>query len=186
MPKSVIVLLANGFEEIEALTPVDVFRRAGLNVVTAAVGTGENGPVAIGSHGVPVVADCLVEEVVAEDAELVFFPGGLPGATNLAASKDALAIAKEIYDRGGWVAAICAAPLALSAAGLLCDMDFTCYPGIQEKITEGDYTGARVEVCEHIVTGCGPGAALEMSFKLLECLGMADDAGKIAAGMQCQ
>ena len=184
MAKSIIVLLANGFEEIEALTPVDVFRRAGLNVVTAAVGT-DGTPLVAGTHGVGVVADCLVEEVVAEDADLVFFPGGLPGATNLAASKESLALAREIYDNGGWVAAICAAPLALTAAGLLCDMDFTCYPGIQEKITEGDYTGARVQISERVVTGCGPGAALEMSFKLLECLGMADAAVKIAAAMQC-
>lgn len=181
--KSIVVLLAPGFEILEAMTPVDVFRRAGLNVVTAAVAT--NGSYAMySSHKIPVQADCLLEELVTDDIGLVYLPGGMPGATNLAETEAVHSLVREVLQRDGWVAAICAAPIALEAAGLLNDMEYTCYPSFEKQIANGNYTGNRVEVCEHVLTACGPGASLEFAFTILKCLGMADEAEKIAKAMQ--
>ena len=145
----IYVLLANGFEEIEALTPVDVLRRAGHTVKTVAIG--EN-PV-VGAHGIPVVADITLKEAT-ETPRLLVFPGGMPGAKNL----DECPATDELIDRtiegGGRIAAICAAPMILGKRGLLRGKNATCFPGFEEHlagafvfldvpvVTDGRYTTA--------------------------------------------
>ena len=178
--KAIAVFLADGFEEIEALTPVDVLRRAGMDVRLAAV-TG-NGLVVNGAHGIPVTCDCRAAEVVAEELAMTVFPGGLPGATNLAADKTTLDIVRNVYAQGGFTTAICAAPIALKAAGVLTSQAYTCYPGFEKQIG-GKYTAAVVERDGQLITGRGPGAAADFAFELLKALGKADAAKQLRAGM---
>ena len=178
MSGRIAVFLADGFEEIEAVTPVDVLRRAGFDVDTVAIGDMSD---VMGAHDVRYIADGFVDEINAGDYCMSVFPGGLPGATNLAADERVLDFARKVYANGGIVSAICAAPIALSAAGLLEDMEYTCYPGFEQKIG-GKYTGQRVCVCGRVITGCGPGASLEFAMALVKALGK--DPEPIKQGMR--
>lgn len=178
--KKVIVFFAPGFEDIEAITCVDVLRRAGLDVVMAAVGG--DGLFVTSAHGVTMKCDALVENVKAEDVIMTVYPGGLPGATNLAASPLTAKLTQAVFAEGGFATAICAAPIALKAAGMLDGKRYTCYPSFEKKIG-GSYTGARVEVDGHVITACGPGASLEFAYALLRALGKENDASSLAKGM---
>lgn len=178
--KKIAVFLAPGFEDIEALTQVDTLRRASLDVITAAVGTPSLD--VISAHGVTMRADCAVASLRADDLTAVILPGGLPGATNLAADKHVLTLCRDVASAGGIVAAICAAPVALAAAGLLKGRRYTCYPGIEAKIG-GKYTAARTETDGNIVTGCGPGASFEFATAILNALGLAKQAHALKQGM---
>ncbi len=182
MSSQVAVLLAEGFEDIEAVTVIDVLRRAGVVVSVTGVDCDSDGLVC-SSHDLCLKTDCLLEDLDITDLEMLVFPGGLPGATNLAASEEARLLARTVHDRGGWVAAICAAPIALSAAGLLKGMEYTCYPSFEKKIPEGVYTGARVQICERIITACGPGASIEFAFTLLKALGKEKLVDSLRKGM---
>ena len=163
--KTIFVFLADGFEEIEALTPVDVLRRAGLSVKTVSV---MDEQVVKGAHGVPVMADRMFADVNPEDAEMILLPGGMPGATNLDAheglSKMILEFAKAKKD----FAAICAAPLVLGNRGLLEGKNATCYPGFETYLQGAEYTAALVEKDDNFITGKGPGAAMEFAFAIVE------------------
>jgi 4-methyl-5(b-hydroxyethyl)-thiazole monophosphate biosynthesis len=163
--KTIFVFLADGFEEIEALTPVDVLRRAGLSVQTVSV---MDEQVVKGAHGVPVMADKMFADVNPEDAEMILLPGGMPGATNLDAheglSKMILEFAKAKKD----FAAICAAPLVLGNRGLLEGKNATCYPGFETYLQGAEYTAALVEKDDNFITGKGPGAAMEFAFAIVE------------------
>ena len=163
--KTIFVFLAEGFEEIEALTPVDVLRRAGLSVETVSV---MDEKVVAGAHGVPVVADKMFAEINPEDAEMILLPGGLPGATNLDAHEGLnqmiLGFAKEEKP----LAAICAAPLVFGNRGLLQGKKATCYPGFETYLQGAEYTAALVEKDGNFMTAKGPGAALESAFALVE------------------
>ncbi len=182
MNAQVAVLLAQGFEEIEAVTVIDVLRRGGVAVSVTGVDCASDGLVC-SSHDLCLKVDCLLEDLDTTDLAMVVFPGGLPGATNLAASEEACLLARIVKARGGWVAAICAAPIALSAAGLLKDVEYTCYPSFEKKMPEGIYTGARVQTCEKVITACGPGASLEFSFALLKALGKEPVVDSLRKGM---
>ena len=122
--KKVIVPLAQGFEEIEALTIVDILRRANVDVTMAAL---ESLHVK-GAHGIVVVADALLKEMNANNFDMIALPGGLPGATNLAADPTTQALLKEFDAKGKMIAAICAAPMVLGKLGLLKGKKATCYP----------------------------------------------------------
>ncbi len=178
--KKVAVFLAPGFEEIEALTTVDVLRRAGVEVVTAAVGG--DGRQVQGAHGIPVIADVLVDALQADDLELTVCPGGMPGATNLAASPKVLALIRALNASGRPVAAICAAPLVLHAAGVLDGRKYTCYPGFERQIG-GAHQDVRVVTDANVTTGVGPGASLEFALELLRVLGKGELAPQLASGM---
>ncbi|MFA6931068.1 MAG: DJ-1 family glyoxalase III [Lentisphaeria bacterium] len=182
MSSQVAVLLAPGFEDIEAITVIDVLRRAGVTVIVAGVDCDSEGMVC-SSHDLCVQTDCLLEDLDPNDLTMTVFPGGLPGATNLAASEEACVLARAVCERGGWATAICAAPIALSAAGLLNGVEYTCYPSFEKKIPEGKYTGARVQICGNIITACGPGASLEFAFALLNVLGLESATEQLKKGM---
>ena len=163
--KTIFVFLATGFEEIEALAPVDVLRRAGLNVQTVSV---MNEQAVVGAHGIPVVADKMFAEINKEDAEMILLPGGLPGATNLDEHAGLSGLILKFAAAGKPLAAICAAPLVFGNRGLLDGKKATCYPGFESYLQEAEYTASLVEVDGNFITGIGPGAALEFAFAIVE------------------
>jgi 4-methyl-5(b-hydroxyethyl)-thiazole monophosphate biosynthesis len=159
----IVVLLANGFEEIEALTPIDVLRRAGLEVLSC----GLNGKRIKGSHGIFVEADLLPEEVKLDEVTMAIFPGGMPGATNIDAHPFTDKAIDAVTKNGGRLAAICAAPLVLGRRGLLDGKRATCYPGFEGELTGAVVTGEGVVTDGSITTAKGMGVALEFAKELV-------------------
>ena len=172
----VYVFLAEGFEEIEALTPVDLMRRAGLEVGLAGVG----GLEITGSHGISVKADLLAEEADMAQAEAIVLPGGMPGTTNLKEDENVRKAVQEAYDDGRYVAAICAAPTILADMGLLKGKRATCYPDMESEIEDAYLTGAPVATDENIITSQGVGTAIDFALKLIEALISEEKAVEIA------
>jgi len=164
----VLVPLAEGFEEIEAVTVIDILRRAGINTVTAALRTN---PVT-GSHSIPVTADYLLDELINknENFDAIVLPGGLPGSTNLKNDSRIISILKKINSTGGLTAAICAAPIVLSEAGLLNNKKFTCYPGHEDEITGGKHIKENVVIDGSIITGIGANCASLFALAIVEFL----------------
>ncbi|MBQ9115664.1 MAG: DJ-1/PfpI family protein [Clostridia bacterium] len=164
----VYVLLADGFEEIEALAPVDLMRRAGLNVKTLAVGEGLT---VRGAHGICVEADGKEADADGVDGvELIVLPGGMPGTMNLDSSKAVhrlidLAVSNKIR-----IAAICAAPMILGKLGLLCGKRATCYPGFEEYLDGAELCEALVVTDGLITTSKGAGAAVDFGLELVSLL----------------
>ena len=161
----IYVFLATGFEDIEALAPVDIMRRAGLKVQTVSI-TGER--VVESAHGVGIVSDLLLHDVDFSEAEMLVLPGGLPGSTNLDACQPLTQAIARHYEAGGAIAAICAAPLVFGHLGLLQGHRATCYPGIEPELKGAVCTSAIVERDENIITGKGPGAAFEFGYTIVE------------------
>jgi len=166
MSKKVLVPLATGFEEIEALSIVDILRRAGTTVVMVALETLH----VKGAHGIVVVADALIKEVDASSFDMIALPGGLPGATNLAADATVQSILKDFDAKGKMIAAICAAPYALHTAGVLKD-NYTCYPSFEQKIGPKGYDATQKVVYDHnVITSQGPSTAMIFALALVEKL----------------
>ena len=161
----IYVFLATGFEDIEALAPVDIMRRAGLDVQTVSI-TGER--VVESAHGVDIVADLLLPDVDFSEAEMLVLPGGLPGSTNLDACQPLTQAIVRHFEAGGAIAAICAAPLVFGHLGLLQGRRATCYPGVEPELKGATYTAAIVEQDGNIITGKGPGAAFEFGYTIVE------------------
>ena len=161
----IYVFLATGFEDIEAIAPVDIIRRAGLEVQTVSI-TGEQ--TVKSAHGVGIVADLLLEGVDFSKAEMLVLPGGLPGSTNLDACKPLTDAIKRHYEAGGAIAAICAAPLVFGHLGLLQGQRATCYPGVSTELWGADYSTALVERDGKIITGKGPAAAFEFGYTIVD------------------
>lgn len=157
---TVYVFFADGFEEMEALASVDILKRAGLKVQMISVTSGE---IVTGAHGVPVLCDKNIENCDFYDAELVLLPGGMPGASTLEQCADLRRLILEFAAAGKPIAAICAAPMILGKLGLLKGKKATCYPGFDQYLEGAEYTGAMVEKDGNIITGKGPGAAIEFA-----------------------
>jgi 4-methyl-5(b-hydroxyethyl)-thiazole monophosphate biosynthesis len=172
----VVIFLAEGFEEIEALTPADFLRRAGIEVVLAGVGTLQPA----GARGVRVAADTAVEKLKG-NIDGVILPGGMPGSANLASSAAVAGLTKRVMSAGGMVASICAAPaLALGSFGLLTGRKFTCYPGMEKEAPGGTFSADRVVVDGNLITSRGPGTAAEFSIAIIRYLAGNDAADKVA------
>ena len=162
----VAVILAEGFEEIEALTPVDVLRRA--NIACDMVGLTDQK--VTGSHAIPVLADQVFDgDLSAYD--MIVLPGGLPGAHHLRDHEGLIAALQQEAAAGKYIAAICAAPVVLDRAGLLAGKKYTCFPGQEANIQQGQHQTDLVVVDGHIVTSRGAGTALAFSYKLVDLLG---------------
>jgi len=176
-----VLLLAEGFEEVEAVTPVDFLRRAGVEVCVAAIGAAR---LVKGTHGIPVLADRLIGELP-KDVEGVILPGGGGGADNLAASPAALDLIRRCFTQGKLVAAICAAPaVVLGAAGVLSGRRATGYPGYEDRL---EAAGARVlsdrvVVDGNLITSRGPGTAAEFAIALIETIVGAGKAREVHQG----
>ena len=162
----IAILLADGFEEIEALTPLDILRRAGLNVKTVGVG----GKVAIGSHKIPVIADMTEDEVNLDEVSMVILPGGMPGSINLDASPFTDKIIEAVNKKGGRIAAICAAPLCLGRRGLLRGKRATCYPGFEKELVGAITLTDGVVTDGNITTAKGMGVALAFAKEIVSLL----------------
>ncbi|MBQ8454590.1 MAG: DJ-1/PfpI family protein [Bacteroidaceae bacterium] len=161
----IYVFLATGFEDIEAIAPVDIIRRAGLEVQTVSI-TGEH--IVTSAHGVGIKADLLLADVDFSAAKMLVLPGGLPGSTNLDACKPLTDAIKQHYEAGGAIAAICAAPLVFGHLGLLQGCRATCYPGVSTELWGADYSTALVEADGRIITGKGPAAAFEFGYTIVD------------------
>ena len=161
----VAVILADGFEEIEALTVVDVLRRA--NITCHMVGFEDR---VTGSHAIQVQADRVFDGDLS-DYDMIVLPGGMPGSAHLRDNEQLIAELKKFELVGKKVAAICAAPIVLNRAGLLKDKEFTCYDGVQEQIADGHYRKETVVVDGHLTTSRGPATALAFAYNLVEQLG---------------
>lgn len=176
----VYVFLANGFEEIEALAPVDILRRGGVKVKTVSVTGSEFVETA---HGVTIKADMTFDDADFSDAEVLMLPGGLPGATNLNEHEGVRRALVEQNARGGLIAAICAAPLVLGSLGLLKGKRATCYPGFENQMTGATYTEEIFTVDGNIITGRGPAASLPYGYAILAILTDEQTAKGVADGM---
>lgn len=175
------IFFADGFEEIEALTVVDVLRRAGMPVVTMSI---YDAPEAIGAHGVTVVADEAFNPDLLEDAEWLICPGGMPGASNLAECETLCEILQEHNEKGEKIAAICASPsVILGPLGLLDGRDAVCYPGMEDGMTGANVLDQRVAVDRNIVTGNGPASAAKFALTIASISMGEDVAADVAAGM---
>ena len=136
--KKVYVFLADGFEDVEALIPVDVLRRGGVDVTTVSI---SDFPLVTSAHGVNIEADIMFEQGDFSDADLIFLPGGMPGASNLFAHKGVCKIVVDQFAAGKKVAAICAAPgVVLGQLGILEGKKATCYPGFEQMLDGATYT----------------------------------------------
>lgn len=175
----IAVLLADGFEEIEALTPVDMLRRAGLEVVTVGI----TSKIAVGSHGISVICDKLPEEVDLDDVSTVILPGGMPGSLNLDASPFTDKILEAVDAKGGRIAAICAAPLVLGRRGLLRGKRATCYPGFENELSGAVATGESAVTDGNITTAKGMGVALEFSKELISLLVSKEKAEELSSAI---
>ena len=165
--KRVSVFLADGFEEIEALTVVDLLRRAKVYVDTVSI-TDEY--TVRGAHGIPVQTEDLFDETDLSETDMIVLPGGMPGTTNLGAHSGVRKAVKGFYDEGKYVAAICAAPTVLSDLGILKGKRATCYPAMEEELQGAVLTGTAVAVDGNIITSQGVGTAIEFALQLIEIL----------------
>ena len=175
--KKIAVLFKEGYEEVEALTPVDVLRRA--NVYVDLVGMDSD--TVMSSHQIIIKMDKVFDESIYE-YDGIILPGGLPGSTNLRDDKRVINIIQDFNEKGKLVAAICAGPIALGKAGILKDKICTCAPGFEDQLTGASYQEAIVQIDGNIITGKGPAAALEFGYSILEYLG--HDASALRQGMQ--
>jgi 4-methyl-5(b-hydroxyethyl)-thiazole monophosphate biosynthesis len=180
----VYVFLADGFEDVEALIPIDVLRRGGVDVVT--VSTTEF-PLVESAHGVNIEADIQFEQSDYSDADLIMLPGGMPGASNLFEHEGVCKVVMNQFAAGKKVAAICAAPaVVLAQLGVLDGKKATCYPGFEKALEEtgATYTGDLVTVDGNITTGEGPAAAFPYAYELLTQLVDKNTSDQIAEGMR--
>lgn len=166
--KKVAVLLAEGFEEVEALTVVDVMRRANIHCDMVSIGDID----VIGSHNIKITADMRIDDDLS-DYSMIVLPGGLPGSTNLQESHKVINLVKEFYDDKKYIAAICAAPIVLAEAGIIEGKNITSYPGFEDQLKGCNYiSDENVVVDGNIITSRGPALTLPFSYKLLEVLGV--------------
>lgn len=174
------VLLANGFEEIEAITAIDVLRRGGVE--TTVVGVGTRAPV--GSHAIGVSTDVEIDEVGDDAAwDVIVLPGGLPGATNLRDDARVQSLVKRQHARGGSLAAICAGPIALASAGVLHGRRVTSYPAARQQLGDVQYVEDAVAIDGPLVTSRGPATAVAFALALVEHLRGPDVAREVGAKM---
>lgn len=177
--KRVAVLLAEGFEEVEAVTPIDFLRRSGVDVVTAGVASSR----VKGSHSITVDADTRIEELPA-DLDGVILPGGTVGANNLAKSGAVADLVKRMYGEGKLVAAICAAPAkVLAPTGILRGKRATCYPGLETELAGSDFRSDRVVRDGNIITSRGAGTAGEFAVELVRYLAGEEAAERLKAAV---
>lgn len=173
----VIVLFKEGYEEVEALSTVDVLRRAGVKCDMV----GMEDLYVKSSHDILIKMDKVFDESD-EKADVVVLPGGLPGSTSLRDDERVINLVKKFYNENKVVAAICAAPIVLQKAGILDGKNFTCYPGFDKEAVSGNYQDVLVCVDGNIVTGRGPAASFAFGYAVLEKCGI--DSSKLQTAMQ--
>jgi 4-methyl-5(b-hydroxyethyl)-thiazole monophosphate biosynthesis len=177
----IYLLLADGFEEAEALVPLDLLRRAEQEVRTV----GMTGKTVVGAHGIPVLADILPEEAT-EEISLLILPGGMPGTTNLDKNPLTDALISRTIGGGGRIAAICAAPSILGKRGLLSGVSATCFPGFEAYLEGARLSDAAVVTCDRFTTAVGMGAAFDFGIELVRLTAGEESAKRLAAMPGCR
>lgn len=176
----VYVLLADGFEEVEAIEPIDIMRRAGLEVQTAAL----SDAIVTGTHGISVKADIVIDEVDAASMEAVVLPGGGPGHERLDASDSVHALINRAVADGKYVCAICASPSILGRKQLLMGKKATCFPGFEKYLYGAECVSDKAVTDGKIITAKGAGAAAEFGFAIVAALKDKKTADEVRAAMQ--
>ncbi len=170
----VITVLAPGFEETEAVTFIDLLRRADITVTVLGLESRE----VTGSHGITIAADKLLADF--KDAfDAIVLPGGMPGTKNLANSQPLLELIRRTHKRGGLCAAICAAPIVLAKAGVLAGVKATCYPGFEKELGGAQFADNEVVRDRTIITSRGVGTAIHFALELISCLAGPETAEKV-------
>ena len=167
---SVLLPLADGFEEIEAVSLIDIMRRGGIEVRVAYLDGEFDTNLVTGANGITVQADTLIKNVIAEDFDMIVLPGGWGGTNHLAENKKVQTLLKEFEDQGKYIGAMCAAPYALHVAGVLSPR-YTCYPSVEEKIRKEGYTDQEKVVLDgKVMTSRGPGTAICFALEIVRLL----------------
>ncbi len=178
----IYLFLANGFEETEAIAPLDILRRAELDV--AAVGVG--GKLIKGSHGITIACDMEAEDASPDNAEMIVLPGGMPGTLNLEKNEVVQCFIDFCAQNNRWIGAICAAPSILGHKGLLNGKKFTCFPGYETQVTGGLYNPGGVVRDGKFVTAAGAGVAVDFGLALVEALLGKERSDILRASLQCK
>lgn len=165
--KKALIFLAEGFEEMEAVTPLDFLRRAGVDAKFVSI----SGTLAVtGSHGVIYQADMLFDEKVAAEADMLILPGGLPGSQHLQDNEALGKLLLKFHEEGKFVCAICAAPMVLGHLGILQGKKATIYPGMEDRLIGATPVAEKVCRDGNVITGRGPGASMAFGLALVEAL----------------
>ncbi|MGN1318803.1 MAG: DJ-1 family glyoxalase III [Lachnospirales bacterium] len=176
----VVIFLANGCEEVEALTPIDVLRRGGVE----AIGVSISGDLVVkGAHGINFMADDVFDNIDFNDVSMVVLPGGLGGRDNLMAHSGVSSVCKDFNEKGKFVTSICASPSVLGENGILKGKKAICYPGFENQLKGAFVTNENVVVDTNVITSKGPATALEFSLKLLEVIKNKEVSDNVAKGM---
>lgn len=179
---TVLVPLANGFEEIEAVTAIDILRRAGASVTVAGLAEGT----VTGSHGIEIRPDQTLDAVIDQDFDMIVLPGGLPGADNLEADERIGNLLRRMADSGRFTSAICAAPKVLASAGLLDDRRATSYPGFLEPFRDRGLEMAADAVVRdgRVITSRSAGTAMDFALELVAALLGEDEAVRVEESLR--
>ena len=172
----VYMFLGTGFEETEAIAPLDLLRRAGVEVKTV----GLNGPVITGSHGIGIVADMEIANLDISDAEMVILPGGLGGVASIRACEAAMAAIRQVWEAGKYTAAICAGPTVLAGLGITDGKQATCYPGCEDGMGSAIMVHAAAVQDGKLITGTSAGCAVSFGLQLIEALKGPEESRRIA------
>ena len=162
----VYIILGKGFEEAEALIPCDLLRRAGVEVCFAGIGGRE----ITGGHGITICADCLAEEAPLTEAEMLVLPGGLGGVASILGCEAVMKALPVVYERGNYVAAICAAPTILAKLGITDGKWATCYPGMEDQMGNAKMSQLPASRDGKVITGRSAGTAFDFAFELIAAL----------------
>lgn len=165
--KNIAIHLATGFEEIEAITVIDILRRAKLNVITISIGEDKT---VVGAHNIPVLADKIFEEINYEEIDMIILPGGVLGTSNL---ENHIELKKRVIEfdlDNKLIGAICAAPSIIGKLGLLEDKEAICYPGLEDKLFNAKISKNSTVVSDNIITSKGIGSAIEFSLTIVETI----------------
>ena len=175
--KKVFIFLADGFEEIEAIAPIDILRRAELDVVTVSISDSKT---VTGAHGIKVEADQLFTETTFGENDYYVLPGGYDGMLNLSAHQGVNELLKKQHSEGKKLAAICASPSVLGKLGILEGKEAICYPGFEGKLTGAVISKKSVVEDGNVVTGKGPGVAVQFALKIVESLKGKETASQVS------
>ena len=175
----VTVFLAEGFEEIEAVTPIDILRRGGVEVRTCSI---TDSKVVVGAHGIPFTADTLLSELEGGE-NVILLPGGMPGTIHLRGCEVLCDRIRTHYEKGGILAAICAAPTVFGELGLLKNEKATCYPGMEDGLFCKEVSREKSVLSGKILTSRGAGTAGDFGFRLLALLKGEESAEKLSRAM---
>lgn len=181
--RKVYILLIDGFELVEAMMPVDVLRRGGVDIKTVSM---NNAFEVTSSNNVKIYVDMLYDFNILKDGDLLILPGGYPGYERLGNNNDVLEILEYFKKSSKKIAAICGAPIVLYENGVLNKKKFTCHKSILHEMEIEYYKNKKVVVDENIITSQGAGTSLEFSFKILEILCGLESVKSVASGMEIQ